>query len=110
MTTMKITEIKRDVFDFLAVQDTKSLKAKYPKMVVGKDLRFKKSWQEILEKIQKMGLERHSTMTKRLYEQNLEIDLIDRKIFQMLGKDAGLNPSEIQLEWEKLKLESILEI
>ena len=44
---MKLTEIKKSVFNSLKIKDTKQLKKKYPNLVKGLDLRTKIAWEKI---------------------------------------------------------------
>jgi hypothetical protein len=44
---MKLIEIKNIIFDALAVDNTRSLKKKYPNFVKGLDLRTKSAWLKI---------------------------------------------------------------
>jgi hypothetical protein len=100
---MKITEIKGRVFEVSNTKNTKQLKAKYPKITDGKDLRFKKSWCEIL------GQFGGVLPGKNIFNMSLdEMDKLLKEHLVKIGKNSGLTDSELEIEWQRIKLESLL--
>lgn len=99
---MKLGEIKQKVFSLTGTENTKQLKKKRPDLTEGRDLRYKAQWLEILEKLEAPSV------------QNPDISLDDlEKSEQMLreslftvGHLAGLNDNQIEIDWQRIKLEA----
>jgi hypothetical protein len=106
---MKLITIKQEVFSLTDTQSTQELKTKYPAIVYKKDLRYKKNWLDILEKIKDLGFCSVSEVRNRLQAQKEAMDSIFRKSLQILGETAGLSQEDIELEWKKMELESLIE-
>jgi hypothetical protein len=99
---MKILEIKQEVFTLTCTTSTKLLRKERPELTNGKDLRYKKYWLEILEDV------------KSLRDEGLDISIADlNNSEQMLkesllnvGKMAGLTEEQLNIDWQRIKLES----
>lgn len=99
---MKMQEIKQEVYSLTCTKSTRQLKQERPDLVTGKDLRYKLEWQAIFEKI------------KQLRSQNLDISLADletsdkmlKESLFKVGKLAGISEKEIELDWQKIKLDA----
>ncbi|MBE9175129.1 hypothetical protein IQ225_07065 [Synechocystis salina LEGE 06155] len=100
---MKIAEIKSRVFKVSNTKNTKQLKADYPEITNGKDLRFKGSWSEILEQFGGVF------PSKNIFNTSLdEMDKMLKEHLVKIGKNSGLTDLELEVEWQKIKLESLL--
>ncbi len=99
---MKLKSIKQEVYHLTCTQNTKQLKKECSDLTKGKDLRYKAHWLDILEQI------------KILREQSLDISLKDlEESEQMLkeslftvGRMAGLNDEKIEIDWQRIQLET----
>ena len=99
---MKLQEIKQEVYRLTCTKNTKQLKNKHLKLVEGRDLRYKVQWISILNEI------------KSLPNQNLDVSLTDlensekmlKESLFTIGNLAGLNNENIELDWQRIKLEN----
>ena len=98
---MKIKELKQDVFSLTYTTNTQQLKKERPDLTEGRDLRYKEQWTEILEKL------------KVLQDQGQDISLSDleqseqmlkQSLFEV-GHIAGLSNDQIEIDWQRIKLE-----
>ncbi|NJL20974.1 MAG: hypothetical protein HC895_09365 [Leptolyngbyaceae cyanobacterium SM1_3_5] len=102
---MKLQIIKQEVFSLTCTSNTKQLKQERPDLASGKDLRYKKHWLEILQKLK----------TLRFHNQEISIADIEESE-QMLkqsliavGHLAGLTDEQIEVDWQRIKLEAQFE-
>lgn len=101
---MKIKKIKQEVYYFTYTKNTQQLKSERSDLTTGKDLRYKLHWFEILNQL------------KLLREQSLDISFNDleasEKMLQnsllTVGRMAGLNDAKIEVDWERIQLETQL--
>lgn len=99
---MKLKIIKQEVYSLTCTNNTKELQKERSELTLGKDLRYKFSWLEILKQI------------KLLKQQNLDISLKDllesekmlKKSLVTVGKMADLNDDKIEIDWQRIQLES----
>lgn len=99
---MKLKSIKQEVYHSTCTENTKQLKKEHSDLTLGKDLRYKSSWQEILEQI------------KFIKEKNLDISLQDletseamlKKSLLSVGRIAGLEDNKIEIDWQRIQLET----
>lgn len=99
---MKMQEIKQEVFSLTCTNNTQQLKKERPDLTDGRDLRYKEQWTEILEKL------------KVLREQGQDISLSDleqseqmlRKSLSEVGHMAGLSNDQIEIDWQRIKLQA----
>jgi hypothetical protein len=99
---MKLKSIKQKVYLLTCTKNTKHFKKEHIDLTLGKDLRYKIYWQEILSQI------------KLLREQNLDISLNDLEASEVMlkhsllkvGKLAGLSDEKIKVDWQRLQLET----
>lgn len=99
---MKIQAIKQEVFSLTSTCTTQELKKQHPKLIGGRDLRYKAHWFEILEQVQ------------ALHAQSVDLSLTEleesEKMLQQslitVGLIAGLSHEEISLDWQRIKLEA----
>jgi hypothetical protein len=101
---MKLFKIKQVVYDLTHTKNTKQLKKKRSDLTKGKDLRYKSCWIEIFNQ------------TKLLKEKNLDISLQNLEASEKMlknslltvGRMAGLNDAKIEVDWERIQLETQL--
>lgn len=99
---MKLKIIKQEVYHLTDTNSTKQLKKERSDLTLGKDLRYKAHWLEILEQI------------KSLREQNLDISLEDLEASEKMlkeslftvGRMAGLKDKKIEIDWQRIQLET----
>ncbi len=100
---MKILDVKKEVFQLTCTTDTKGLKKEHPNLTNGKDLRYKEQWLKILEDV------------KSLRNQGLDLSIADleeseamlKESLYTVGKIVGLNEEQLNIDWQKIKLESM---
>ena len=99
---MKLKNIKKKVYCLSCTENTSQLKKRYRNLVLGRDLRYKIHWQEILNQI------------KLSKEQNLDISLEDLEASEAMLKQSltrvghimGLSDKEIKTDWQRIQLEA----
>ncbi len=99
---MTLKSIKQEVYHLTCTKNTKQLKKERSNLTKGKDLRDKAHWLDILEQI------------KLLREQDLDLSLKDledsermlKKSLFTVGKMAGLNDDKIEIDWQRIQLET----
>ena len=99
---MKLIEIKQEVYNLTQTRDTRQLKKERPDLTLGKDLRYKSHWLEILHQ------------TKILKKQSIDISIEDldrsekmlKQSLLTVGRMAGLNDSKIEIDWQRIQLET----
>ena len=99
---MKLIEIKQEVYDLTQTKDTKQLKKERLDLTLGKDLRYKSHWLGILHQ------------TKLLKKQSIDISIEDldtsekmlKQSLLTVGRMAGLNDSKIEVDWQRIQLET----
>ena len=99
---MKMQEIKQEVLTMTCTIDTQHLQQERPDLTKGRDLRYKVQWLEVFEQV------------KALRFQGLDISLIDLEQSEQILKDslfkvgrmAGLSETQIQTDWQRIKLEA----
>lgn len=99
---MNLISIKHKVYLLSCTKNTKHLKKECVDLTLGKDLRYKINWQEILSQIE------------LLRKQNLDISLDDLASSEVMlkhsllkvGKLAGLSDEKIKVDWQRLQLET----
>jgi hypothetical protein len=99
---MKLNNIKQEVYLVTCTKNTKHLKKERSDLTLGKDLRYKTQWQEILSQI------------KLSRVQNLDISINDlvaseamlRQSLLKVGRFAGLSDENIKLDWQRIQLET----
>jgi hypothetical protein len=101
---MKLKAIKQEVYNLTCTKNTQQLKKERYDLTKGKDLRYKIHWLDILEQI------------KLLREQNLDISVKDleesenmlKESLFIVGRIAGLDEEKIEIDWQRIKLETQL--
>lgn len=99
---MKIATVKQEVFNLTCTSNTKQLKKERRDLTDGRDLRYKAHWIEILADI------------KALREQGLDLSLTDLEQSEQMLKEslfkvgflAGLTDEQIEIDWQRIKLET----
>lgn len=99
---MKLINIKQEVYFLTCTQNTKQLKKEHANLTLGKDLRYKNHWQEMLSQIQ---------VTRK---QNLDISINDLAVSEVIlknslfkvGRFAGLKDETIEIDWQRIQLEN----
>ena len=99
---MKLIEIKQEVYNLTQTKNTKQLKKERLDLTLGKDLRYKSHWLEILDQ------------TKLLKKQSTDISIEDldrsekmlKQSLLTVGRMAGLNDSKIEVDWQRIQLET----
>ena len=99
---MKLKAIKQEVYFLTSTKNTKQLQKERFDLTLGKDLRYKACWVEILEQI------------KLLRQQNLDISLNDLEASEKMlkeslftvGKMAGLDEEKLKIDWQRIQLEA----
>lgn len=99
---MKLQKIKQEVYQLTCTKTTKQLRKERPKLVEGRDLRYKVQWIAILDKI------------KLLQSQGLDFSITDLEESEKMLKDslltfgrlAGLSDDELEIDWQRIKLET----
>ena len=94
--------IKQEVYNLTCTQNTQQLKKERSDLTIGKDLRYKAHWLDILEQI------------KLLKEKNLDISLQDLEVSEKMLKEslmkvgcmAGLDKNKIEIDWQRIQLET----
>lgn len=96
---MKLGEIKQKVFSLTGTENTKQLKKKRPELTDKRDLRYKAQWLEILEKLE--------IQSPDLSLEDLEkSEQMLRESLSSVGHLAGLNDDQIEVDWQRIKLEA----
>ena len=98
---MKMEAIKQEVYSLTCTTNTRQLKKECPDLTEGRDLRYKVQWFEVLEKL------------KALYAQSSDMSLADleqsehmlRESLFTVGRISGLSDNQIELDWQRTKLE-----
>jgi hypothetical protein len=99
---MKLQELKQAVFRLACISNTQRLKKERPDLTQGRDLRYKKEWESMLE------------LLNQRRSQGLELSLTDLDESEAMLKDslfkvgrlAGLPDKAMELDWQRIKLES----
>ena len=94
--------IKQEVYNLTCTQNTQQLKKERFDLTVGKDLRYKSHWLDILEQI------------KLLRERGLDISLQDLEVSAKMlkeslikvGQMAGLDENKVAIDWQRIQLEA----
>ncbi len=99
---MKMQAIKQEVYSLTCTATTTQLRKEHPSLTNGRDLRYKEQWCEILNQL------------KALRGQGLDLSLDDleqseqmlRESLFNVGQLAGLNDTQIETDWQRIKLEA----
>lgn len=99
---MKLNKIKKDVYKLTCTINTKDLRQQRPELTQGRDLRCKSEWKTILEIV----------VDLRNQGQDFSIDDLDKSENSLkesllkIGKLAGLSNENIELDWQRIQLDS----
>lgn len=96
---MKLGKTKQKVFSLTGTENTKQLKNKRPDLTKGRDLRYKTQWLEILEKLNNQ----HPDLSLGDLEKS---EQMLRESLSTVGHLAGLNDDQIEVDWQRIKLEA----
>jgi hypothetical protein len=99
---MKILDIKKEIFQLTCTTNTKSLKKEHPDLTKGKDLRYKQQWLKILEDVKTLRIKGFDLSVA-------DLDKSEKMLKESLcavGKMVGLNENQLDIDWQKIKLES----
>jgi len=102
---MKMQEIKQEVFSLTCTTSTQQLKKERPDLTQGRDLRYKEQWNAILEKL-KILRDQGSEMSLSDLERSEQ--MLKESLFEV-GHVAGLTDDQIELDWQRIKLEAQFE-
>ncbi len=99
---MKIQALKQAIFSLTCTQDTQQLRKERPDLAQGRDLRYKKQWEEILANL------------KALRGEGLELSLADLEASEAMlkqslvnvGRLSGLSEAQIETDWQRIQLEA----
>jgi hypothetical protein len=100
---MKILDIKKEVFQLTCTTDTKELKKDHPNLTNGKDLRYKEQWLKILEDVKFLRNQGSDLSIEDLDESEAML----KESLYTVGKIAGLNEEQLDIDWQRIKLESM---
>lgn len=99
---IKLRQMKQEIYQLTQTINTKQLKTERSDLVQNKDLRYKSHWQEIL---QQLKFERAQGEDISLKDLEASENML-RKSLIAVGELAGLNESEITVDWQRIKLEN----
>lgn len=99
---MRILDIKKEVFQLTCTVDTKGLKKNHPNLTNGKDLRYKEQWLKILEDVKLLRIQGFDLSITDLDESEKML----KESLYTVGKIAGLNAEQLEINWQRIKLES----
>lgn len=99
---MKLKIVKQEVYSLTCTKNTQELKKERRDLTSGKDLRCKLNWVKILEQIK---LPKQPILNVSLKDL-LESEKMLKKSLISVGKLAGLNDDKIEIDWQRIQLES----
>jgi hypothetical protein len=99
---MTLNMLKQEIFGLTCTANTKQLRKQHPKLTQGRDLRYKKQWLEILEQIKQL---RQAGQDLSLADLEASEQMLKQSLFEV-GQIAGLPNSELELDWQRIKLEA----
>ena len=97
---MKMQEIKQEVYRLSDTNNTQQLKKEHPDLTEGRDLRYKKYWSEILEKLKELQIQDLTLSDLEHSEQILKESLFK------VGHGVGLTNEQLEVDWQRIKLEA----
>lgn len=100
---MKMAAIKQEVYKLTGTETTKELKHDYPKLTQGRDLRYKAHWEKILEQV--MALKQFPNISLADLEESEK--MLKESLFKV-GSMAGLSHDELEIDWQRIKLEALV--
>lgn len=98
---MNMAEVKQEVYSLTNTKTTKELKKEHPGLTQGRDLRYKAHWMGILEKLR--ALKQVPDISLADLEQSEQ--MLKASLFKV-GTMAGLSHDELELDWQRIQLES----
>lgn len=99
---MKILDIKQEVFNLTCTVDTKRLKQERPDLTNGKDLRYREQWIVILDRVKYL---RDRELDLSIADLDASEQMLKESLFNV-GRMAGLNEDRLDIDWQRIKLES----
>jgi len=99
---MKIQEIKQEVLSLTCTSSTKQLRKERPDLTKGRDLRYKREWTNILEKLKILRLQGEELSLTDLEQSE---KMLQESLFK-IGRIAGLSDDKIEIDWQRIQLES----
>ncbi|MEB3294986.1 MAG: hypothetical protein VKJ24_17655 [Synechococcales bacterium] len=99
---MKLQTVKQEVFSLTQTTNTKQLRKQHPKLMRGRDLRYKAQWLEILEQVK---LLRQAGEDLSLADLEASEQMLKHSLFKV-GQMAGIPDSDLELDWQRIKLEA----
>lgn len=98
---MKIQAIKQSVYTLTCCPTTKQLKKERCDLTVGRDLRYKQQWQEILDLLKELRANGQDFSLADLEESE---QMLKESLFTV-GRLAGLSDDQIEVDWQRIELE-----
>ena len=99
---MKIQKFKQEVFSLTCTTNTQQLKKERPDLTEGRDLRYKQQWTEILEKLKVL---REQGQDMSLSDLDQSEQMLRKSLFEV-GHIAGLSNDQLEIDWQRIKLEA----
>ena len=99
---MKMQAIKQSVYRLTCTSNTKQLKLQRYDLTYGRDLRFKKQWQEILQQLKEL---RASGQDFSLADLEQSEQMLKESLFTV-GRLSGMSDDALEIEWMRIKLEA----
>ena len=99
---MKLKQIKQETYQLTCTLNTKQLKKERSDLVKDKDMRYKSHWLEIL---QQLKTERQQGFNVSLQDLDASSNMLKESLLTVGGM-AGLTKAEIEIDWQRLKLEN----
>ena len=101
--TMKLKEIKAQVYQLSGTKTTRHLKKEYPELTQSKDLRYKKHWQGLLDYFTQADHSHEGDLSLKDLE---ESDKMLHDSLAKVGAMAGLSEETVEMDWQRIQLES----
>ncbi|NJR69964.1 MAG: hypothetical protein HC771_15910 [Synechococcales cyanobacterium CRU_2_2] len=99
---MKMQALKQEVFSLTDTQDTKQLRKERPELAQGRDLRYKKHWEEILAQVNAL---REAGLDLSLEDLEASEAMLKQSLVKV-GRMSGLSDEQIETDWQRIQLES----
>ncbi len=102
---MKMQVIKQEVYGLTCTTNTTQLKKEHPSLTDGRDLRYKEHWLEILSQLKTLQSQQSDLSLAELEQSE---KMLKNSLFRV-GRMAGLDDSELETDWQRIKLEAQFE-